>query len=426
MSLPSHITNIYELLDEEFDPSRINPLPVKEATKAPVKSAPAKTTTQGVKSNNQSASGKTGSPRDSRRGDRQNAPRSDRNQGQQEGGFQQQQSRGPRQDRPRQEGYRNQGEGRQEGFRNQGEGRQERQNRPPRQPRNESTWGEGNTEQNTDANEAQVRHSYDRDQPRDGESRGDQRRRAAPAGGFAGNKRYNDRRSGTGRPPREEKRQGRGRGNWGPEDGSEDPATTEEAKEIGEGEAKTHIEEEKEKVEEEKRPETEEEKIRREAAEKEAKQITLTDYLKQQEEKRKASANLKTLEARKANEGVDASQQKQWTNQSVKKEEIPTNSITSAEEKKVQEKKVKSTVRLDTIFSIKEQPRKQYDDDRRDGRDRRDRRDNRDRSDRPQGDRPPRDRKSAPRNNQQSEKQTTNATGGPLEFSDSSFPVLNK
>jgi len=336
MSFPSHITNIYELLEQEGEPSV--PIPRVAPTKdtKPAAAAPSKgSSSHGVKSTQQSSSVKTSSPRDSqRRGDRQEG-RSER------GGFQ---------------------EGRSErgGFR--------QDSRPPRaqggEPQRDRMGAFVDETPRQPIEFARRDRPVDRDNSREGgESRGDQRRRGAPAGGFTGNRRFNDRKSGTGRG-REEKKGGGGRGNWGLNDGSE--TVPEETVEGAEQTGENTTEAEPEKV----HVETEKEKAWREEREKEDKLMSLDDYLKQREEKRAQSSNLgKELQARKANEGVDAAQQKKWGSFKEIKRDDETEATTedqSAEEK--HQRKVKNTVRVDEIFQIKEQPRPRYDDDRRGGR----------------------------------------------------------
>jgi len=197
-----------------------------------------------------------------------------------------------------------------------------------------------------------------------GENRSERRGRGAPADGFVGNRRVFDRKSGTGRE-RENKKGGSGRGGWGKEGEGSENATTEESTEEAvktEGEVKTEVVEEKPV---EKTPEEEEREARiKKEQEEEDKLMTLEDYKKKLADSA-PKFNLPTV--RKANEGVDTAEAKKWNNYELLKRDEDDEEETVEEKKN---KKEKNTVPLDQVFNFRE-PQRRDDRPYRGGRDRR-------------------------------------------------------
>jgi len=322
MSYPIHITNIYELLGEEGEQPKVLPVAPKGDLKTTQSSKPS------TKASSSQPQKTTSTGRDSLGKLHDGAPQD--NQRKEKGGGNKQ------------------------------------ENRPPRQNRGGFSGGaEFRSAPSGDASvidqQNKSRDRGERQGGRDGESRGERRGRGAPAGGFVGNKRVFDRRSGTGSRGREFKKGGAGRGNWGREDGTEvtEEGQTEEGKESTTEEAKAQ-----EPVEP--KEETEEEKLEREEREKEAKMITLGDYLKQKESS-KQLAQFALPEVRKTNEGADVSEEKKWGKfQALKRDEEVAQS--AKDKKKKEKEKEKNTVPLEAVFNVKEHARPREDRPYREGR----------------------------------------------------------
>lgn len=295
MSYPSHITNIYELLNEDGEPQT------------------ARANTGGDQSKSSNA------PRSQTSSTRGNAQGGAKPQGARDGQRRTNENRPPRQD-----------------------------NRAPRsidgRKPNEVPVG-GDFSQ-----AAPVRRERG-DRTRDSAHRATERKvRGADQVGEFGGKRVFDRRSGTGRG-REQKKAGAGRGNWGKEgegEAQEGSWDTEENKgEQKEGEPKV------EEVPEQKTPEQEErERLAKEEQEKEDALITLDTYLKQKEA---AAPKVELPQARKANEGVDQKELSKWGGYAVLKKDDDDDEIVSKKESK--EKSGKNTVPVDQVFNVREQPR---------------------------------------------------------------------
>lgn len=299
MSYPIHITNIYELLNEDGEPT------VRANTGSSQQAPAAKTTTQSRGGAQASTSSRGGA------------------QGARDGQRRSNDSRPPRQD-----------------------------NRPPRsidrRPNEIPVGGEF-----TDAVSVGVRRDRTENRPRDPHRSSERRARGADQVGENSGRRVYDRRSGTGRG-REQKKGGAGRGNWGREGESE--ATPENWEQTEEG--KEAPKEGETKVEEvvERDPAAEEaERIAREEQEKEDKMLTLDDYLKQKEA---ASLKMTLPEARKANEGVDSKDSGKWANYSVVKRDEDDEVVAKRDAK---EKGTKNTVPLDQVFNVREAPRPRAD-----------------------------------------------------------------
>jgi len=142
------------------------------------------------------------------------------------------------------------------------------------------------------------------------------------------------------------------KGNWGKEGDPEQEFVNQEGEEIKEVK-------EEEVVEEVPKEETEEEKSYREEQEKEAKMMTLEDYIKS-----KKTTAFALPEVRKVNEGVDPKEEKKWAQyQVVKKKDDDEDEEEKAKEDKKKNKE-KSTVRVDEIFNIKPNARPRDDNDR--------------------------------------------------------------
>lgn len=318
MSYPIHITNIYELLNEDGEPTSTRVNAPSSATKD-TKQVPRSTMVGTAKTTGQTSSSTRGAPtktgNSSRGGERG--------------------SLGERINTDRPQNSRGRGQS----------------DRPPRQQGDRPPRQQGGFVVSEDRNNSGFVERKERE--RDGESRGERKSRGAPAGGFVGNRRVFDRKSGTGRG-RDYKKGGAGRGNWGRDgEGSEqiiaeDQAALEEGKET--------VKEEKPEEPEKEKVETEEEKLEREEREKEEKTMTLEQYMKSRENKAPVVA-LPT--ERKANEGVDQNEIKKWGNyQEIKRDDIQEQSKAEAKDKK---KNVKELV--PTFFTVKDnQPRRDRDE----------------------------------------------------------------
>jgi len=319
MSYPIHITNIYELLNEDGEGVKAIPVPQKEV-KAPV---PSKGTsskpntsqnTQPSKSFGTSSSNSNSAPRDRRGGERS----------------------GPNTGAPRQQ-------------------REPRSDRPPRErePRADRSADSSVNPGPSSGGEFETTRSRG-----DNGFRKTEHRRGGRGDAAAGinGKRLFDRHSGTGRG-REFKKGGSGKGNWGKEgEGSESTAPLDEFN-PEEGTPKEERKEEPEPV-----PKTEaelaEEKRIKDEQELEDKLMTLDDYYKKRENK---ALNIELPAARKANEGVDQSELKKWGNyQELKK--VGDNDDDEKEEEKSSKKKEKNFVPLDQVFAVKEAPRRERED----------------------------------------------------------------
>jgi plasminogen activator inhibitor 1 RNA-binding protein len=322
------VSNIFELLGDEGEEGvrRAVPAPVKqEAQPKPKGTSPVVKETPRKAETAPATKGTSTGPRNDRAGDRR-PPRSDQKfpprDGQRPVGDVDSERRPPRRDnkdrvdRPKVD-------------RPQGE-------RPPRE-RTERT-----TERTTDRRE-----------PRENKENRDN----APRGG----KRPFESRSGTGRG-REVKRSGAGKGNWGKEgedtveESASGPTTDDKPKVDGEAA--------KEETPEPPRELSEEEKLRLEEEEKEAKQMTLDDYLKKMETKK-----LPGLPApRKAGEGVDNKDLQKWASYQVleKDDEEQRRIDQEAKEKKKDAKK--QVVPLDSVLKVQTKKPKTERNERGEGR----------------------------------------------------------
>jgi plasminogen activator inhibitor 1 RNA-binding protein len=179
--------------------------------------------------------------------------------------------------------------------------------------------------------------------------------------GFRPNKRPFDRRSGTGRG-KEVKKGGGGRANWGKEEvWEENPEKqSEEVKPEAAKSEPTEVvvavpaEPVKEETEEEKKRREEEEQKHKEEEEKEARQITLEDYLKKKEaEKAEKPSIIPELPApRKPGEGVDKKELQKWAQFTALKrdEEEDKPSGDSKKDKKKEPKK--QALPLDSVLKV--------------------------------------------------------------------------
>lgn len=163
--------------------------------------------------------------------------------------------------------------------------------------------------------------------------------------GVVYSKRVFDRKSGTGRPPTENKRRGAGRGNWGTltsehEDAVHDAASTEAT--TSQPVTKTEPEESEEarKFREEREKEEEEEN----------KKMTLEEYKKLQEENRAAVSLPHSV--RKAGEGEE---QSKWAEYApLKKDDIDEKSFSKKKDSKANQAKAKAhKVPVDQILDLK-------------------------------------------------------------------------
>jgi len=310
MSFPIHITNIYELLNEDGEPvPQVNTKSGASDDKNTARTTQSRGTTQNASATrgNSQGSAKPQGARDGQRRTNDNRP--------------------PRQD-----------------------------NRPPRSIDRQTV---GDAPVGGDFQEgAPVRRDRS-ERTRDSAHRSSERRaRNADQVGEVGGRRVFDRRSGTGRG-REIKKSGAGRGNWGKE-GEEQTenwdATPEEGKVVKEGE-KT---EEAAPVEKDPRQE-EEERLAREEQEKEDKMITLEAYLKQKEA---TAVKIDLPKERKANEGVDQKELSKWGSYQVLKKDDDDVTVSKSE---AREKTGKNTVPVDKIFNVREPPRPRADREDRGG-----------------------------------------------------------
>jgi len=303
MSFPIHITNIYELLNEDGEVAPRARIGAEE------NAAPPRTQVKGSNQNTASTKG--------------NSQGNAKPQGSKDGARKPNESRPPRQE-----------------------------NRPPRsidggKRSNEPQVGGG------EFTDAPVRRErFDRTRGDSHRSNSDRRARAVDQVGEIGGKRVFDRRSGTGRG-REQKKGGAGRGNWGKEGEGETPENwdnTEEGKDAAA--PKKEGEKPVEEVPVEKDPvQEEQERLAREEQEKEDKMMTLDTYYKQKEA---SQVKIDLPQARKANEGVDQKELSKWNSyQVLKKEE----DIVVSKKDDSHEKSGKNTVPLDQVFNIREAPK---------------------------------------------------------------------
>jgi len=354
MSYSVGVQNIFELLDDENDDQPNVKTPKTKLDDDKVVAKPATKSTQPVV------------------GDRAPVKGAHRDQNRREGGNQR--SPKPRGDRPpRPEGDRAPREGgdRPRAPRNDGD-------RPPRRPRPEFAAGGSSQNQNLpEGGDRRPRGS--RPQGKVGEERDKERwqketreNRSAPGDGSG--KRVYDRRSGTGRGPKENKKSGAGGANWGNE---KDPNVELDAEQEVKEDAKAEQTEEG-------APAASGEVAAEAAAVEEKPKVEEPEGVSLEEFKRQREAKLAALPTlpppRKAGEGVTDKEKDAWAQVSITPEASSAPVV-----KETRGTAKKETVSLDKLFHVKSKEERDR-AERRDRPDRsdRDRPDRRDRGDRPE------------------------------------------
>lgn len=289
--------------------------------------------------------------------------------------------------KPREGGDRRPREAREGGDRNPREPREGRAPREDRGPRDDRPGREGKEERVP---------REDRDK-----EKWTREHQNAP---YDGKKRTYDRKSGTGRNPKENKKGGAGAGNWGSDTNPEEELAAVEQE-------KAEVKADTEAAAAEDATETTEAATPAEPKEPEKKEISFADFKKQREATLSA---LPTLPApRQAGEGVNDKEKDKWATEALNKPASQSATTTTTQEKTAAAKK--NTVSLDQFFTIKprEQPRE---DRRRENRDR----DGGDRKPREGGDR--RGPKQGGKGKPEGAKKQTQGTAPPK---DADFPTLN-